>query len=328
MSAIFHALRDNNLSLLKEQLDKGEDVNKQDASDKNMTILHKACIKCNLVAVKLILKYKPVINTKDRSGCSPLLDSCVVGDLDLVGLLLDNGAHINVVDDYRRTPLYWATREDDFELVKLLLSKGADPNIVTLGNWSPLHEARSSEVVKLLVQFGANINYTDAHDDSPLTEASSFGRLSVVQSLCQLGADVNHRGKWGQTALQRATDLNHIPTVKFLLAQQPDLSIVNNSNQTVLQLAREKRNKEIEDLISTYIEKTQIEGDCQCFIIYRFQLLELYLQNCRIKPISLGFELGKFHPVFPPKILYKIDYQKYFTKVQSTQQSNQQVLHA
>lgn len=262
MAAIFHALRDNNLLLLEKLLEEGHKVNSRDPNDDHRTVLHKACIECNPAAVKLILKYNPKINLKDKLfRRSPLQDSCFCGDLESVVLLLDSGADINTRSINNHTPLYQATRKDHLKVVRVLLSRGADPKIIDIHNISPLQHATSSEVVKMLVDFGADIHATDRNNDTPLIDASGDGRLSAVEELCKLGSDINHRGRRGRTAIHQATERNQLPTVKYLLTLQPDVSIRDDDNLTVLGMAKQNGYKHIEDIITAYIkEKTNIKG--------------------------------------------------------------------
>lgn len=131
-STIFSALHDNNLLVLKKLLDEGEDVNRQDSEDQERTILHKACMGRKPAAVKLILKYKPKLDLKDKSlfGQTPLHYSCGRGDLESVRLLLENNPDINIGDNANETPLYYASDNNHLDIVKLLLDRGANPNIV------------------------------------------------------------------------------------------------------------------------------------------------------------------------------------------------------
>lgn len=275
MCNIFDALKDNNLNLLDELLQKGQNVDA--VGSRGQTLLHRASFDCKTAAVKLILKHKPNVNLKDKDGQTPLLFSCSKGDLDSVVSLLERKANVNIGDNNNHTPLFEATRNNHLEVVKVLLSHGADPNIVTSAyHFSPLHKAQYRETVKVLVDFGAKIDATIKNNDTALTWASCWGHVSAVQCLCEMGANINHRGDHGRTALHQAINDDHtasyevaisnrIPTIKYLLTQRPDISIMDDDELTVLQAAKKNGNKQIVDLIVTYIHKINIKGKCFIF---------------------------------------------------------------
>ena len=101
--------------------------------------------------------------------------------------------------------MHKAAGRDRKEIVELLIAEGADVNAKMIGNMTPLHVVRITEVGELLIKSGAEINALTHGGETPLHAAAHAGRKAIVELLIAKGADVNaQRKEYSITPLDRA----------------------------------------------------------------------------------------------------------------------------
>ena len=74
--------------------------------------------------VRLLLKYKSEVNTKDASGWTPLHVASAHNDVELVRLLVSRGARLNATDHQGHSPLKWARETGSRDVFTYLKSQG------------------------------------------------------------------------------------------------------------------------------------------------------------------------------------------------------------
>ena len=74
--------------------------------------------------VRLLLKYKSEVNTKDASGWTPLHVASAHNDVELVRLLVSRGARLNATDHQGHSPLKWARETGSRDVFAYLKSQG------------------------------------------------------------------------------------------------------------------------------------------------------------------------------------------------------------
>ena len=96
------------------------------------------------------------VNSKDKSGMTPLHIACFFGHIGTVQVLIRYGADVNAVDDKGETPLHLAAEGGWPEVIQLLLDEGADTKAKTNEGHTPLdvvEQRQSLGIVRAIPHF-------------------------------------------------------------------------------------------------------------------------------------------------------------------------------
>ena len=130
---LIDAAKNNDIRLVQELLDSGEDINFQNRN--GWTALIRATAKGYTKIVRLLLEKRADPNIQNRDGTTALMMATLDEEPEIVRLLLEKGADPNIQSrnrflyDFGDTALIFATLEGETETVRLLLENGANPNI-------------------------------------------------------------------------------------------------------------------------------------------------------------------------------------------------------
>jgi ankyrin repeat protein len=168
--------------------------------------LLEAALKCQSTKVESLLKKKPDINCRNRSGKTALMLASESGCHKVVEKLLEEDADINAKDHRAKTALILAAGSGHSQVVAALLDKGgADPNAGSRQGQSALIEATNNghaKVVSKLLAKGANVNARDLSGATPLIVAVKEKETNIVKKLINDGkADIEATDMEGRTAL-------------------------------------------------------------------------------------------------------------------------------
>ena len=172
--------------------------------------------------------------------------------------LLGKGAGVNVKDERDRTLLMIAVYNNNYEISKLLIENGADINAQDDMKNNPFLYSGAEgqlEILKLLTKAGADTKITNRYGGVALIPASERGHTETVKYLLEnTDIDVNHINNLGWTALLEAIILGnggkaHIEITDMLLKHGADPNIADRNGVTPLMHARERKYKEIEELL-------------------------------------------------------------------------------
>jgi len=150
-------------------------------------------------------------NGKDAnySGITPLFLAVENGNTAIARLLIQYGAKVNARDETKRTPLMFIDDDATPELITLLLQAGAKVNARDKSGETPLLAAASSakiEVVQALIDAGADLNADNEEGLTPLMKAVEEERAEIVDALITAGSDINSKDKNGDTAWDKTSD--------------------------------------------------------------------------------------------------------------------------
>jgi ankyrin repeat protein len=193
------AVDSNNLSMLKESLTSGIDVDSRGPT--GVTALMYASKKGNLDAVRLLIKSGANVNLRDTDGNTALMR---VADRfpRITAVLLTKGADPNVKNFRNKTPLGLATARCLIETMQLLIERGADPNQTHTGFARMSVKSGGSRRGRA----GGRGRRMDGVEATPLAFAASSGCGSGVRLLLAAGAGVNTIDSLGYTPLDHAIE--------------------------------------------------------------------------------------------------------------------------
>jgi|AntRauTorckE5430_2_1112549.scaffolds.fasta_scaffold01248_4 palmitoyltransferase len=180
-------------------------VNARSTDNVGMTPLHWAATEGSIPVVNFILKHLEVhstglsfsthstndvkpsshpINSRDKSGCTPLLIASQYGHADLAAFLIKHWADPNAVDDSRDTALHWAAYKGAVPVCGLLLHlNGIEDHLDTIDAFgqSPLHLASlrgNTDVITYIIEQAEA--FVDAKkNDSKSNNVSKSGALTL-----------------------------------------------------------------------------------------------------------------------------------------------------
>lgn len=154
---ILQAIRNNNITRVKELLDSGV----IDSYLLNYSLnysLDIAFLENKIEIAKLLLSRHDInVNLQDKEGQTPLYRACYYGRTEVVQLLLEQpNINVNIQNTYGETPLYIACCYGHTEVIKLLLSHPKiDVNLQGINGKTLLYRAcidGNIKIVKLLIQ--------------------------------------------------------------------------------------------------------------------------------------------------------------------------------
>jgi len=164
-----------------------------------------AAKKGNMQMIDVLLEKGIDVNAEDADGESPLIEAAAKGQKEAVELLTTNGADL---DGFGSSALVAAAMNGQVEVVEFLLSLAVDINARgrsgrTAGRIPLCEAARAGQIdmVKLLLTRGAVINSDNNDGKTALMTAALGGRTEMVRLLLSKGADIDLQDRDGNTAL-------------------------------------------------------------------------------------------------------------------------------
>jgi ankyrin repeat protein len=229
--ALMYAVRSNNITITKELIDKGTDLN---VTIEDYDLLSYLVESTNDVdMVKYLLNYYN-INKSILGGETLLYKFSKHKNLEMIDMLLSNGAR-----DI-------STKYDDCALRRTAkwLKDGNKSLIKRYINAKPSKQCKFNSLLEIAGSEGDNLElfkeilkYENSTKQSKtgataLSVASSEGNVKIIKYILNNGFDVNlQTGYFKETALMKAVRYNKVEAVKLLVDFGADLSIRNNLNE-------------------------------------------------------------------------------------------------
>ena len=202
----------------------------------------------------------------------PLHYACVRDDLKAVEILIKYGADVNlIIDDY--SPILYCVRGSDAsnynKIIDVLIDNSANVSYKTKNNLSVLDFLLSGgsnynetyvnsqfEVFKKIIEIDNTLAYKELlrkesiGSGNYLHRAVYFNNDKIVDYLInKLNFNVDEINLNNETSLMIAAKENNIETVKCLLNNNANVTLKNNDQKTALDFARDNGNFEIVELL-------------------------------------------------------------------------------
>jgi len=174
-AALIKAIEDNDLSMLKDSITKGANVNKKLIySDFPFPIFLAAQSNQAGIFVATLVKAGAKVNKKSTYGYNALTKHVQFNRYKAIRVLLKAKIKVNSTAKDKSTALYYAAKNN-------------------LGN-----------IISLLIQYGAKVDAVLHNGMTPLMQAASRGNRNAVQILLKHGANPQLRDRKGYTSIQYA----------------------------------------------------------------------------------------------------------------------------
>ncbi|XP_046574309.1 serine/threonine-protein phosphatase 6 regulatory ankyrin repeat subunit C-like isoform X2 [Haliotis rubra] len=211
--------------------------------DLGRNILHAACLSDNVDVVEYLLSRGIAdIESKDKTGRTPVMYAAEQGNKKVVDLLVSKGCNLSVVDDLGRNILHAACLSDNVDLVEDLLSRGiADIESKDKNGATPVMYAAEQghkKVVDLLVSKGCNLSVVDDLGRNILHAACLSDNVDIVEDLLRHGiVDIESKDKNGATPVMYAAEQGNKKVVDLLVSKGCNLSVVDDLGRNILHAA-------------------------------------------------------------------------------------------
>lgn len=294
---LLKAIKNEDIKLVQQLLDRGADVNCQD-EDGGWTPLHNAVHISRKDIVDLLLHHGADPCLRKNNGATPFIVAGIIGNVELLKLFLSKGSDINEYDYNGFTAFMEAACYGKVEALRFLYENGAKVNLgrktkedqrkIRKGGATALMDAAKHghvDVLEILLhEMGADVKACDNMGRNALIHAfmnSSEGTMeAIVRLLLDHGVDVNMRGEKGKTPLILAVEKRNFNLVKMLLEQEhTEVNDTDREGKTALLLAVELKLKEIAQLLCEHGAST----DCGDLVMmarrsYNNSLVKLLLK--------------------------------------------------
>jgi ankyrin repeat protein len=280
-TALYGAVRDCRLDLIRFLIQRGAEVNVRDTDGGSP--LDEAVWAGSIDAAAILLAHGARLNEPDtQTGATPINEAAFMGRTEVIQYLiqfhadlgipdkrgyspLDNAARMRKEDSAlllleaepkeRQTPQFFgktmelAVRKSEPTLVEALLRHGALANDPLPSGSTPLDVAAAegaSQVARVLLENHADPNISGRNGTSPLEDASLKGFDSVVSLLLDHGAQVNRiNAGSGTTALYAAASFGKGEVVKLLLDHGANPTLCGANRKSPYQAALENGFSEV-----------------------------------------------------------------------------------
>ncbi|CAN1245782.1 Protein VAPYRIN [Linum grandiflorum] len=177
-------------------------------------LLHIAIARGRADLVQLLLEFGPDVESRGRSGSTPLEVASGSGESLIFELLLAHGASTERSKTSSWGPIHLAAGGGHVDVLRLLLTKGARVDSLTKDGNTALHiavEQRRRDCARLLIGGGARVDLRNGRDgDTPLHVAARIGDENMVRVLLSKGgANKGIRNRNCHTAYDIATEYGH-----------------------------------------------------------------------------------------------------------------------
>ena len=159
---------------------------------KQQSLLMMATYDNNFPVAEILVNKGADVNQQDATLNSPFLYAAASGYTNLVKLYLENGAKFDVYNKYHGTALIPAAEKGHVEVVKLLVNTPNFPiNHINKLGWTALLEAiilgdgseKYVQVISLLLEAGADKNIVDEQGANAYQHAKILGFKEIMKML-------------------------------------------------------------------------------------------------------------------------------------------------
>jgi len=214
---IFRAIRENNLSKLKQCIETELEYKDIDG----YTPLLCAIEFKREDMVDALIEAGANLNVRvQESGHTVMHIAAALGTPRIIASLAAHGVDANIKNDFAMPPICVAASRSNVAAIEALVKHGADVNFKLEPGGSPLHCAfddGSLKSAQKLIELGADIEAQDSNKITPFLVACKSGNCKAIRYLMSLGVDVEHKNVNGCGAIFFAVGSDNPEAIKLLI---------------------------------------------------------------------------------------------------------------
>ena len=235
---LMHAIKNNNVEIIKYLIDKGADVNAKDY--KNNTVLIQAVSQISDPnIIELLINAGADVKAEDNNGFD-CLGYAVLNNTneEIIKLLINKGLNVKkVYEKGFKTLAFYAGGNPNPEIMQILIENGVDFDFKQandLKNFAPVDynfymerdkskfmtplmlvaEAGTPEVCEVLIKAGSRLETKDISGRTPLIISTANPNPDVFRTLLKYGADIKALDYFKQGVLNHALAKSSLELVK------------------------------------------------------------------------------------------------------------------
>ena len=232
-TALYYAIADNNLGMVKFLVGRGADVNVSHIREVHNTS-------------RLVHRFKlPVLTYAILSENTAVVEVLLTAGANIDHQVVSHSREKKYFDQSRlfkyTTALHTACAKYNVNMVALLLQHNADVNIQGLDGNEPLHVVANSpsknlnatEILKLLCAHGADVNFPNKMMQYPLYLSCLANNMPNAEVLLLYGADPDAISR-GTSALHLAARRDSLELLELLILYRVNLNVREGLGSTAL----------------------------------------------------------------------------------------------
>ncbi|GAB5417654.1 MAG: ankyrin repeat domain-containing protein [Crocinitomicaceae bacterium] len=284
---IFWAAYKNNVTLMKELIEKGANTDLMDSHGYSLVSFAASTGQTNQEVYNFCLEHGAKFNEeRNKDGANPIhLIIPYLEDATLIEYFSKNGVSLKAEDKNGNNIFTYAAKTGNIPMMEYALSKGIDPHAnndaaVIFASKGTRSKSTSIEGFKFLQEHGLNLNTTDKDGRSALYYLASKSKdMELFEMLVQAGLKTDQSDNQGVSPLNQAAANNSGEVVKFLAYHSRDISAANTMGENALHIAVNHENKEA--------VKVLLEMGMDINVVTNEQLSPLHLAAMKAKDIEL-----------------------------------------
>jgi ankyrin repeat protein len=186
-------------------------------------------------------EFSKYINTRDKTGRTPLSWASERDDEDMMRSLLQHGANIEIPDHNHWTPLRYASIAPTTRAMRVLLEQEASVAPECHYQTNAMHDVayhkRNLEYVKLLEEAGCLLDHQDTGLRTPLAKACHADNDVVAEYLLHQGANANNVDDAGMSCVASAVRNGANRVLKLLLSSGGEYHHIDIHGSSILHWA-------------------------------------------------------------------------------------------
>ena len=196
---VSQAIREGNISYVKEYIKKYKDINIPLTNDDySNRMIHIASESKNTDILSMLIALKANINIKNKVNETPIHFAVRNNNIDTIDMLLSQGADLNIATIDGEIPMFYAMKTGNLRIVKMLYNNNSP--ILSL-------DKKGNNLIHYCVKYCPSFKNNDDNDDNDDNDNNDLGidekdKSNIIKFLIERGLDTEQVNLDGITPLE------------------------------------------------------------------------------------------------------------------------------